>query len=269
MSTTDVRVEVDGPHATVTFVTEGGVNVLSSEVLRRFQTAIAKVAREPAVRSTEVRAEGKVFLAGADIKEMAAFRPDDARAYGKLGQEVLNDLAALPSMTVAAVNGAALGGGLEVALACDFRIAVKSAKIGLPEASLGVIPGWNGIPRLTKLIGPSRAKRLYLSAVPVTAGEEGIAWGVVDEVVNSAEDLESRVVAFCKSFRRASPAALALAKRAARDGDDLSAFADCFTKKDAQEGMTAFAQKRPASWMELGAKGTEARNARKSDNATK
>ena len=190
-----------------------------------------------------------MFLAGADIKEMAPFSPDDAREYGSLGQAVLDELEALPSITVAAINGAAMGGGLELALACDFRIAVKSAKIGLPETSIGVIPGWNGIPRLTALVGPSRAKRMYLSALPVSA-EDGLAFGLVDEVVNSAEDLGPRVTAFCKSFKRAAPAAVALAKRALRTDDDLSAFADCFATADHIEGMAAFVEKRTASWME-------------------
>ena len=105
---------------------------------------------------------------------------------------------------MAAINGAALGGGLELALACDFRIAVKSAKIGLPETSIGVIPGWNGIPRLTALVGKSRAKKMYFGALPVSA-EGGLAFGLVDEIVNSVEDLAPRVAAFCKSFKRGAP----------------------------------------------------------------
>lgn len=250
MSKTEVHLNIEGPHATLTLATDGGLNVLSSEVLRKLQVGIARIGQDPLVRSAEFRADGKVFVAGADIKEMSEFSPTDARAYGSLGQQVLNELAALPTITVASINGAALGGGLELALACDFRIAVKPAKLGLPEASLGLIPGWNGIPRLSKLIGSSRAKRLFLSGSPITAGEEGIAWGLVDEIVNSVEDLEARVAVFCKSFRKASPAAVALAKRAARDGDDLAAFADCFAQPDAREGMKSFMEKRPAQWME-------------------
>jgi enoyl-CoA hydratase len=250
MSETDVRVEMEGSHATISFATASGVNVLSSEVLRRFRGGLGKAAEQSGIRTVEIRADGKVFLAGADIKEMSGFKVEEARAYGKLGQDVLNDLASLPAVTVASINGAALGGGLELALACDFRIAVKSARLGLPEASLGLIPGWNGIPRLTKLIGPARAKRLFLSAEPISAGEWGIEWGLVDEVVNSVEDLEARVQVFCKGFRKASGAAVALAKRAARDGDDLGAFAECFSKPDSREGMKAFTEKRSASWME-------------------
>jgi enoyl-CoA hydratase len=249
MSKTQVRIEIDGSHAVITFFTEDGLNVLSPDVLHSFGAAVAKVKRDPHVRTTVIQAEGKVFLAGADVKVMANYGAEDAREYGAMGQGVLNDLAAIPSVSIVAINGAALGGGLELALACDFRVAVKSAKLGLPEVSLGLIPGWGGIIRLTKLIGPSRAKRLYLSGLPVSA-DDGYPFGLVDEVVNSVEDLGPRVAALCKSLRRASPAAVALAKRAARDMDDLRAFADCFHTTDCREGMAAFLEKRPASWME-------------------
>ncbi|MHC4697299.1 MAG: enoyl-CoA hydratase/isomerase family protein [Planctomycetota bacterium] len=249
MSKTQVRADIAGSHATITLTTEGSVNVASTDVLHSLREAIAKVAQASAVRTTVVTGEGKVFLAGADIKEMVAFSPEDARAYGSLGQAVLNELEALQSITVAAINGAALGGGLELALACDFRIAVKSAKIGLPETSIGVIPGWNGIPRLTALVGLSRAKKMYFGALPVSA-EDGLAFGLVDQIVNSVEDLAPRVAAFCKSFKRGAPAAVALAKQALRSGDDLSAFADCFATNDQTEGMAAFVEKRTASWME-------------------
>jgi len=249
MTKTRIRLAVNGPQATITFHTEDGINILSPNVMHTLGAAIAKVKKQAGVRTAVVRAEGRVFLAGSDVEEIANYGPNDAREYGSLGQGVLNDLAALPSITVAAIHGAAMGGGLELAVACDFRIAVKSAKLGLPEASLGLIPAWGGIPRLTKLVGPSRAKKLYLSAMTVSA-EDGAAFGLVDEVVNSAEDLGPRVAAFCRLFRRASPAAVALAKRASRDMDDLRAFTDCFRTQDCREGVVAFLEKRPASWME-------------------
>jgi len=249
MSKTRADVAVDGSHATLTFRTEGGVNVMSTSVIEHFREVLAGLRKSSAVRTLAICGEGKVFVAGADIKEMASFDGERARDYARLGQAALDDVASLPCMTVAAINGAALGGGLELALACDFRIAVKSARVGLPETSLGLIPGWAGIRRLTALVGPARARKLYFSALPVTA-EEGLAFGLVDEVVNSAEDLLARVKAFCKSFRRGSPQAVALAKRAARDGDDVSAFGDCFGTQDAREGIAAFVEKRPAKWME-------------------
>ncbi|MGD2110425.1 MAG: enoyl-CoA hydratase/isomerase family protein [Phycisphaerae bacterium] len=249
MSNTQVRLNIDGSSATITLSTEQGLNVLAPDVLQSFGAAVAKVKGDGRVRTTVVRAEGKVFVAGADIKAMENYSPDDAREYGSIGQGVFSDLTALPSVTVAAINGAALGGGLELALACDFRIAVKSAKLGLPEVTLGLIPGWAGIGRLTKLVGQPHAKKLYLTGVPVSA-EDGLGFGLVDEIVNSVEDLAPRVTAFCRTFRRAAPSAVALAKRASRDMDDLTAFADSFRTPECREGIGAFLQKRPASWME-------------------
>lgn len=249
MSKTEVTLAIDGSHARITFATDAGLNVLSGDVLHKFGAQIARVAKEPKVRTLVVQAEGKVFLAGADIKEMCTFTPAQARDYGQFGQDVLQDLEVLPCVTIAAVNGAALGGGLELALACDFRIAVKAAKMGLPEAALGLIPGWGGIGRLSRLVGPARAKRLFLSAAPISA-EIGHEIGLVSELVNHAEELESRVGAFCKSFERSAPSAVALAKRALRECNDVAAFADCFRTAEAREGMTAFLEKRPPSWAE-------------------
>jgi len=249
MNETQVNLTIDGSHATITLSTESGLNVLSPDVLRSFGAALSKVRRDEKVRTTVIAAEGKVFAAGADVKAMAHFDADAAREYGQFGQGVFSDLEGLPSVTVAAINGAALGGGLELAMACDFRIAIKHAKIGLPEVTLGLIPGWGGITRIAKLIGPSRAKKLYLSGTPISA-EDAMGWGLIDEVVNTTEDLPPRVAAFCKSFKRAAPAAVALAKRAARDWDDLGAFADCFKNAQSREGIGAFLEKRTANWME-------------------
>ena len=249
MGKTIVELSVEGPRALLTLKTEGGINVLGPELMTQLGGLIGQVRANPKVRFTVLRAEGKVFAAGADIKKMATFTREDGFEYGKLGQDVINALEALPCITVAALNGAALGGGFEVALGCDFRIAVKNAKLGLPEVSLGVIPGWGGILRLAKLIGPARAKRMFLSADAVPA-EAGLAWGLVDEVVETADELSGRVDAFCRSMMKGGPAANALAKRAFADQDDLNAFADCFTKDDSKEGMTAFIEKRKPSWME-------------------
>jgi len=249
MSNTNVDVTIDGPMATITLSTVTGINVLSTAVLEKFRDGLTQVRQAAGVRSLVIRAEGKVFVAGADIKEMANFSADQARAYGENGQAVFNELEQMPCFTVAAISGAAMGGGLELALACDFRIAVKTAKLGLPETSLGLTPGWGGIGRLRRLIGPARAKKLFFSALPVSA-EDGLAFGLVDEIVNSAEEVLSRVPAFCKSFRRGGPQAVALAKRAFTDGDDVSAFVECFGGDESKEGLAAFVEKRPASWME-------------------
>jgi len=219
-------------------------------VMEQLGARVAEVAASD-VRWTVFASEGKAFAAGADIKSMAGASAGKARAYGELGQRVIDAIEALPSITIAMIHGAALGGGCELILGCDFRIAVASAKIGLPEVTLGIIPGWSGIIRLTKLIGPARAKRLYLSGVPV-CGEEALRLGLVDELVETPEELPGRVDVFCRSFARAAPEAVRLAKRVSRDGDDLSAFAESFTFDDSREGIAAFMEKRPATWMEEG-----------------
>jgi len=249
MTDTRIRIHIDGSQAAVTFESPAGINVLSASLLHTIGAEAGRLGADRSIRTAVFQAEGKVFLAGADIKEMADFVSDQAYDYALLGQGVFDDIASMPCVTVAAINGAAMGGGLELAMACDFRVAVKSAKLAMPEVTLGLIPGWGGIGRLSRLIGPSRAKRLLLSGTTISA-EEGHHLGLVDEVVNSVEDLRSRVNVFCKGFHKASPAAVRLAKRAARDGDDTRAFVDCFRERDSREGMAAFLEKRPASWVE-------------------
>lgn len=242
--------EIEGPHAEIVFATEdGGLNMISMDALHSLGAHVGYLRNEATIRTTTIRSEGKVFVAGGDIKELAKFDADKAREFISLGHGIMADVAALPSITVAAIPGAAIGSGLEIALACDFRLAVRSAKLGFPEVSLGIMPAWGGIGRLQKLVGGSRAKRLFLSAVPVSA-EDAIHWGLVDEVVNSPEDLIARTRAFCRSFYRASPKSVALAKRAARDFDDVTAFMECFGTRECREGLTAFIEKRPAAWME-------------------
>lgn len=248
MSKTEVELVLDGDHASVTFFSEKGVNVLSTDVLHELESAASEIA-QAGVRSAVFRSRGKVFVAGADIKQMQGFTEAKAMAYGELGHRVFDAIEALPCITVAAINGAALGGGMELALSCDFRIAVKHAQLGLPEVTLGLVPGWGGIPRMAELIGPARAKKLFLSGMPVSASD-AIEFGLVDEIVNSTEDLELRVPALIKSFKRAAPAAVRLAKQGFRTGDDIAAFAACFNESDAKEGIEAFVSKRPARWME-------------------
>ena len=251
MGETRVDLAIEGARAAITFRADSGLVVLSAAVMEQLGVRAAEVAAASDVRVTVLASEGKAFAAGADVKSMAGASAQKARAYGELGQRVISAIEALPSITIAAIHGAALGGGCELALGCDFRIAVKDAKIGLPEVTLGIVPGWSGIIRLTKLIGPARAKRMYLGGAPVS-GEEALHLGLVDEVVETVEELPARIDAFCRSFSRSSPAGVRLAKRVSRDGDDLSAFAESFTTDDSREGIAAFMEKRPAAWMKKG-----------------
>ncbi len=247
-SNTQSTATIDGPIATITISTEDSLNVMSSEAMSRLGDAVAKVAADPNVRFTIIRAEGKVFIAGADIKEMMPYDAAAAQKFGELGSSVCDAIEALPSITIAALQGAALGGGFEIALACDFRIAVGKAKIGLPETTLGLIPGWGGIPRAVRLAGQARAKKLIFSGNPIAA-TDGVAMGLIDTVVDDADALDTEIKNWITGFDRGGPQAVALVKRAIQDGKDVAAFADCFNTEQAREGMTAFAEKRPASWV--------------------
>jgi len=246
-STTCANLAVDGSLATVTIATDGGLNVMSTDAIRRLGQAIEQIRAHDDIRFTVIRAEGKVFVAGADIKEMADYQPHDARQFGELGSAVCDAIEALPSITLAALQGAALGGGCEIALACDFRIAASNVRIGLPETTLGLIPGWGGIPRAVRRLGETTAKRLIFSGSAITA-EEAKAIGLIDEVVSDAVALEDAIDKHRAYFTNGSPAAVALVKRALRDDKDVAAFADCFTTPQSREGMTAFIEKRNANW---------------------
>ena len=247
-SATRADLAVDGSLATVTIATKGGLNVMSTDAIRRLGHAIEQLKTGPDIRFTIIRAEGKVFVAGADIKEMADYQPHDARQFGELGSAVCDAIEALPSITLAALQGAALGGGCEIALACDFRIATSNVKIGLPETTLGLIPGWGGIPRAVRLLGVTTAKRLIFSGAAITA-HEAKSIGLIDDVVPDAGALEEAIRKHRACFTKGSPAAVALVKRALRDGKDVAAFTDCFTAPESREGMSAFIKKREPSWM--------------------
>ncbi len=246
---TRVTTITEGTTARITLVTDGGLNVLSTSTLEQIHAAAAQVAADANLRFTIVTGDGKAFAAGADIKEMQGFDHNRARVFSELGHKAFDAIAALPSITIAAVNGPALGGGFELALACDFRLAVKTAKVGTPEAGLGLIPGWGGVRRSVALAGLARAKQLLFGANSIAA-DEAAAWGLIDELVNSVEDLGPRVQAFCKSLSRGGPAAIKAIKAVLAGTDDKLAFSACFGEPESAEGMRAFVEKRPARWME-------------------
>lgn len=248
-SNTDVRLTMDGPTATILFSTAGGLNVMSAEVLEKLAAAVEGARSAKDVRWTILRAEGKVFVAGADIKQMAGFDPERAKEFSRRGNEVMDRLASLPSITIAAIQGAALGGGCEIVLACDFRIATEAVKIGLPETSLGLIPGWGGTQRSLKLLGPTWGRRLVWSAAPLSA-QEAAQIGLVDEVVADERGLDAAIDRLRQQFTRGGPRAVSLAKQAFLTGDEPAAFGDCFAEGESREGMTAFIEKRKARWME-------------------
>ena len=242
-SQTEVQLSKEGDVATVRFVAASGVNIFSSRVIGNLGTVVDKVAADPHLRFVVFRGEGRVFLAGADISEMQNFREDQGRSFATNGHNVFNAIEALPQITFAALNGHALGGGCELAMACDFRLAVSQAKIGQPETCLGLIPGWGGTQRITKYVGLGNARRLLFSGQPIGA-DEALRIGLVDELVPSAAELDATLQRWFKMLAPGSPAAITRVKRALQNKDELGEFGKCFSCSDAREGTTAFLEKR-------------------------
>jgi enoyl-CoA hydratase len=247
MGETRLTLDIAGGVARATFETEGGLNVLSSPVLERIHAVAEEVRAAEGVRVMILAATGKVFVAGADIKELWGLDSAGARSVSELGNRAFDAIANLPCVTIARLHGAALGGGLEVALACDFRYALASAKIGLPESALGLVPGWKGISRVRALAGVSTVRRLTFTAAPITAAD-GLEYGLIDEVAEGTDELETKISACVESLRRGGPHAISQIKRVLHGGDEVTAFADCFAHAEAREGMTAFKEKRPPTW---------------------
>ena len=194
----------------------------------------------------------RAFVAGADIKYMSGLDASEAKGWGDLGQEAGGLLETMPKPTIAAVNGFALGGGCELALACDFRYAASSAKLGQPEVNLGIIPGWGGTQRLARAVGIGLAKELVLTGRMVDA-DEALRIGLVNAVFEPGE-LLAKTMETARALAAKGPLALAAAKVAlnrALAGDhaenlarEAADFAELFSSEDAKEGMTAFVEKR-------------------------
>ncbi|MCU1498339.1 MAG: putative enoyl-CoA hydratase [Acidimicrobiales bacterium] len=226
------------------------VNALSSEVLRQLEAAAQALTDEPP-GAVVITGGNRVFAAGADISEFAG--PDEARAIGGLFLDALNAVAAIPRATIAAVAGFALGGGCELALACDFRVATPKTRFGQPEILLGIIPGGGGTQRLARLVGPAKAKDLIFSGRQVRS-DEALTIGLVDRVVEP-ELLLDEAIAWAGQLAGGAVAAQALAKAAIDLGLDgpLSAgvdleqqlFVEVFATDDARIGVASFLEHGP------------------------
>ena len=254
MAELNVRVEVEGPFATVTVDRPKSLNALDTRTLEELEKAAGELARRTDLRGVIVTGAGeKAFVAGADIAEMQGMDADRARHFGALGQRVMDVIAALPMPVVAAVNGFALGGGCELALACDFIYASENAKFGLPEVSLGILPGFGGTQRLTRLVGRARAKELICTGDMIDAAKAKEI-GLVLDVVPLAR-LVSHARAVLERVAKKGPLAVRRAKEAIDRGADLEladglriereVFSDLFESADRREGMKAFLEKRP------------------------
>lgn len=243
------RVELSraGNIATILFINDAPVNILSSATLGELGKHIEHLAEDPHIRFVVFRGVGKTFVAGADIAEMSRFDETRGESYSRHGHHVFDMIESLPHVTIAAINGHALGGGCELSLACDFRLMARGGKIGQPESRLGLIPGWGGTVRLPRLIGPSAARKLMFSGDSISA-DEALALGLVDEVAGSVEELDGLIAKWVEYLRPGSPAAIHRMKRAMGGSDEKTQFSLCFSCSDAREGIAAFMEKRTPNW---------------------
>jgi enoyl-CoA hydratase len=230
------------------------LNALSGALLAELDALLDNVA--PASDAVIITGAGRAFVAGADIAEMRGFGAGEARAFGELGSRVFRKLELLPCPVIAAVNGYALGGGCELALACDIRVASEKAVFGQPEVGLGIIPGFSGTQRLPRLVGASKAKELIFTGASIKADEAlriGLVSSVVppDQLLPACMDLAARI-------KKNARAAVAYAKAAIGRGleTDIDTgialenglFGLCFATEDQKEGMAAFLDKRAAAF---------------------
>ena len=229
------------------------MNALDLETLTLLRDRLQELSRSVETQVVVLTGSGdRAFIAGADIKYMSGLDVDEAKAWGSLGHEAANLLETMHQPTIAAINGFALGGGCELALACDLRYASSRAKLGQPEINLGIIPGWGGTQRLARATTLGFAKELILTGRTVDA-DEALERGLVNAVTEPAE-LMPRVIEVALQLAAKSPLALEAAKEAinrAFSGDhgenlerEADRFGELFSSEDATEGLTAFAEKR-------------------------
>ena len=240
-----------GAVATVTVDRPDAMNALDRPTLEELRDRLAEVAEDESARVVVLTGSGeKAFVAGADIKYMSGLDVDEATEWGGLGHRCAQLLETMPKPTIAAINGFALGGGCELALACDLRYAGSTAKLGQPEINLGIIPGWGGTQRLARVCGLGFAKDLILTGRLVDAEEAlriGLVSGVHDPVLDRAREVAQQLAA-------KAPLALAAIKRTTNHvfqgdhvdnlGREADEFGRLFASADAKEGMTAFVDKR-------------------------
>jgi enoyl-CoA hydratase/carnithine racemase len=244
----------DGDHVEILVLRNPKVNALSTALLDQLEQRIAGIEANPSVRSVVLTGDGQYFSAGADLKEMATVGIEDAPKIVRRGQALFERLSALRPPVVAAINGLALGGGLELALACDLRVAGESAKLGAPEANYGLLPAYGGTQRLARLLGPSKAMELVFTGTMIAAAEAGRI-GLVNKVVPAGQELRA-ARDLAHTIAQKAPRAIAGAKRAIRLGaelpfaEGLALEADAFEHEvlgtnDLGEGIQAFIEHRP------------------------
>jgi len=251
-----VKNERRGSTALLTLNRPDALNALNSATLEQLREVAGELARDPQLRAVVVTGEGRAFVAGADISEMVSLSPAEAAAFSKRGHDAFAALEALEVPTIAAVNGFALGGGCELACACDWIYASSKAQFGQPEVGLGIIPGFGGTSRLTRRVGVGWSKEICLTGVRLKA-DEALRIGLVNRVFEP-DELLTGALAAAESIAANGPLAVAVAKRVIQEGQEAdlplanayeqAAFGMAFGSDDRREGMEAFLEKREAKF---------------------
>ncbi|MFN2387236.1 MAG: enoyl-CoA hydratase/isomerase family protein [Thermoanaerobaculia bacterium] len=258
MTAGPVRTETQDGVRVLTVDRPEKLNALNAGVLEALSRAIAESADAPDLRCVILTGAGeKAFIAGADIGELAKLSPLEGREHSRKGQALLDRISDLPVPTIAAINGYAYGGGLELAMACTLRVAAENARMGLPETSLGILPGYGGTQRLARLVGRARAFELVLTSEKGLTAAEAERIGLVNKVVPAGGALEA-ARALAQKIAANGPVACRYAMEAIRRGLEMplaegqlleaTLFGLCAATEDMKEGMTAFLEKRPAKF---------------------
>jgi enoyl-CoA hydratase len=257
MEFTDLLIETTDGVTLLTINSPRTMNALNSKILGELECALYGLNLDPAVKVVVLTGAGeKAFVAGADIKEMSAMNSYEGHGFGLKGQRVMMLIEKMTKPVIAAVNGYALGGGLELALACDFIYASEKAKFGFPEVTLGIMPGFGGTQNLSRLIGPNRANEMIFSGKMLSA-QKACEWGIVNELF-PPEELLSKALETAQAIAQTGTLGVAYAKDAIANGLNMgkedgfryeaSLFGVLFATEDQKEGMGAFVEKRKAAF---------------------
>lgn len=257
MAYQNLLLEIEDQIALLTINRPKALNSINLATMDELSVAIAELQKNPDVKVIILTGAGeKAFVAGGDISAMQPLGPLEARKVAQQAQQLFNDIEYGAKVVIGAINGYALGGGCELAMACDIRIASDNARFGQPEINLGIIPGWAGTQRLPRLVGKGRAKELMLTGDMVSAAEAvplGLANQVVpqDELIDTAKQLAAKIAS-------KPQVAVRLIKEAVNNGMEMDShkafayeaelFGLCFSTEDQKEGMGAFLEKRQAEW---------------------
>ncbi|WP_028829085.1 enoyl-CoA hydratase-related protein [Proteocatella sphenisci] len=228
------------------------LNSLNTDLLSQLGEAVDEAANDDNVNVIIITGQGKAFVAGADIAQMSVLNASEGKEFGKFGASIFRKLEEMPKAVIAAVNGFALGGGCELAMACDIRIASEKAKFGQPEVGLGITPGFSGTQRMSRLVGPGKAKELIFTGNIINA-QVAKEIGLVNHITEP-EKLMETALEMAKKISSNAQLAVAYAKEAIERGSqtdistaieiEASLFGLCFSTEDQKEGMAAFLEKR-------------------------